>query len=1496
MKPRKIIIYLLTLILVFAVNTFAQTEIEGGNVSGVWNKANSPYIINGDISIERYGTLTIEPGVEVRFNGSYYFYCYGKLLSVGTMEDSIRFTAIDTSTGWKGMRFIDQNSFPTQSSEIAFSVFSYGKAENNGNGGYNDNDSSNGGAIALINTSNIEIRNSSFHNNSALEGGALLIKESAPLVLNSVFYNNKALGDPIDDTVTGGGAIRIKDSDARIIQNDFYNNYTSTWGASISVSGNSGVELKYLNIQDNIGNYAVVLYTSLPFTFSHSNISGNRHGVYVEISSVNGLQVGFLKNLKISGIIGFALDVLGDLVVLENSIVYNNMSYNTIYVGGDLELLNSVVVDNYCESDVIHGYGSLGDCFPLTVMNSVIWGNTHGIDNPPVVLGDNTIGVYYSDVQGERSEYIDWGAGVLNTDPEFENSASGNYHLSLDSPLIDAGNPDSNYFDIHGGWGTSRNDMGAYGGKYASWSEKPVADFTAEATSGGEPFEVQFIDKSIGAKNYYWDFNNDGITDSYERNPKYTYSSPGTYSVNLIVEANSPFYKDTLLINDFITVKTSHVSGEVSGVWDVDTIYVDGDITVPQGETLTIVPGAVVYFTDWYKFDVQGQLIAEGTEEENIIFDAPENVLWHGVRFYNTDENNQPVSSVKHCQFTKVGGGSWGNPGWPALYFVHSTASVSDTKIFCSSEQPNYSMSVINSGGNISNTEFNDVSPIFIDSSSTPVFTNCNFDSTSISIYNSSPTIDSCVISNAWNGSGTVGIYGSYSSPTISNTTIKDCSSTGVWFQYSAPEFEFVTIENNSGVYGGGGYFLESTPTFKNVIVKGNTATQAGGGLFFNASSNWSEVFMATLNNCLIVGNTVTLSNKRGAGLYFGLNTKCTATITNCTIADNVSDDWAGISSSDQQPPIINNSIVWNNGGNLDFQAGGLYTYSIIQGNYVGQDTASTNLDNVDPLFRDAANGDYHLQSASCGYNSDSPAIDAGHPAISDLVLDCATAGLGTLASDMGAYGGANNWWDRTNSNPPCYFSGEVSGVWDCDTIHVSGDILIPQNQTLEITDNVKKVIFTGPYHIKVEGTLLAHGPEDGFNGLSGDYISFTGSGWRGILFNNLNGTGQQASVIENCRFDYADKMDIPYQGGGAIAIYNSDSVIIRNSVFYQNKAKYGGAMYVENSNAVIENCYFANNGYITNSVLTEAGGALYIKDSNPYTRKLQLINNKSISGGGAVVLDNSSPIISNYLIVKNSTNGLGGAAQLVNGSSPKFVNLTAADNTAGATCGGIYLNPDSNPEIINSILYGDSKPEIYLGGGTPTVTYSLVDSASTESWFGTGCLDEDPYFKMTVGNYYYLSTMACGDGVNSPAIDAGHPDSLDAVIDCQQGLGTVRADMGYYGGRYSIVPVGVDDEGNDNLPTKYALNQNYPNPFNPTTNITYVIARSEATRQSHELSVKLTVYDILGRKVATLVNKKQAPGNYSVQFDASKLSSGIYFYRLSAGDFIATKKMILMK
>ncbi len=95
-------------------------------------------------------------------------------------------------------------------------------------------------------------------------------------------------------------------------------------------------------------------------------------------------------------------------------------------------------------------------------------------------------------------------------------------------------------------------------------------------------------------------------------------------------------------------------------------------------------------------------------------------------------------------------------------------------------------------------------------------------------------------------------------------------------------------------------------------------------------------------------------------------------------------------------------------------------------------------------------------------------------------------------------------------------------------------------------------------------------------------------------------------------------------------------------------------------------------------------------------------------------------------------------------------------------------------------------------------------------------------------------------------------------------------------------------NEFNNSIVKTYNLEQNYPNPFNPATTINYQIPKSSL--------VTLKVYDILGREVATLVNKEEMSGKYSVSFDASKFSSGVYFYKIQAGNFISLKKMILLK
>jgi len=99
---------------------------------------------------------------------------------------------------------------------------------------------------------------------------------------------------------------------------------------------------------------------------------------------------------------------------------------------------------------------------------------------------------------------------------------------------------------------------------------------------------------------------------------------------------------------------------------------------------------------------------------------------------------------------------------------------------------------------------------------------------------------------------------------------------------------------------------------------------------------------------------------------------------------------------------------------------------------------------------------------------------------------------------------------------------------------------------------------------------------------------------------------------------------------------------------------------------------------------------------------------------------------------------------------------------------------------------------------------------------------------------------------------------------------------------------LGVVDRASDAVPQTFSLKQNYPNPFNPTTTIEYTIPKTS--------KVELKLFDITGREVGTLVNFNQNPGTYRVKLDASKLASGIYFYRLNAGMFSTTKKMSVVK
>lgn len=159
--------------------------------------------------------------------------------------------------------------------------------------------------------------------------------------------------------------------------------------------------------------------------------------------------------------------------------------------------------------------------------------------------------------------------------------------------------------------------------------------------------------------------------------------------------------------------------------------------------------------------------------------------------------------------------------------------------------------------------------------------------------------------------------------------------------------------------------------------------------------------------------------------------------------------------------------------------------------------------------------------------------------------------------------------------------------------------------------------------------------------------------------------------------------------------------------------------------------------------------------------------------------------------------------------------------------------------------------------------------------------------FPDNMNNEVYATPLYSGRGPN-PTTNA-----MDGVFqnsNPQYLLMDVTANgNGGYNGTYTIGINSPSSVGNPEIEIEgFSLEQNYPNPFNPSTTIVYNIPA--ITR------VNLTVYDVFGKEVVNLVNAKQQAGKYEIKFDASKLSSGYYFYKIVAGDFIQAKEMLLIK
>ena len=232
----------------------------------------------------------------------------------------------------------------------------------------------------------------------------------------------------------------------------------------------------------------------------------------------------------------------------------------------------------------------------------------------------------------------------------------------------------------------------------------------------------------------------------------------------------------------------------------------------------------------------------------------------------------------------------------------------------------------------------------------------------------------------------------------------------------------------------------------------------------------------------------------------------------------------------------------------------------------------------------------------------------------------------------------------------------------------------------------------------------------------------------------------------------------------------------------------------------------------------------------------------------------------------------------------------------------GHYVGDSHQPfhitEMYNTDLFGKSgihsRYETTLVGQYQSNIVYTNDSASYVSDIS------DYVFNFLYYDYSFLRKAQYGDSIAQ--VTAGNTTSGTLYLSTYWGIAgadiitlmknasKATADLIYTAwidaGSPPQVPTSVNN--NNGSPSSFSLNQNYPNPFNPSTTISYSIASKG--------NVTLKVYNVLGKEIAVLVNGEKEAGNYNINFNASALTSGVYFYELSSGGNLLTKKMIIMK
>ncbi|MCK4653959.1 MAG: right-handed parallel beta-helix repeat-containing protein [Candidatus Cloacimonetes bacterium] len=657
---------------------FSQTTIPGGPVWGTWDLAGSPYLIEGDIFIF-LDTLIIEPGVIVIFQDHYKLNVGlsgfdGQLLAIGTEQDSILFTSVNPDIGWGGIRFESELSY-LDSSRIKYSRIEYGKATGTGN-------DTKGGAIYCDSFSEVEIAYCNITNNYTEhnDGGVIYLENSSPNLHHLRIQNNE------------NGGVFSNDHSASLSNSEILNN--SEYGVFQLYQ----LEESIVDGHDNIGirntNYikSCIIKNN---SYGIRSYYGIQHTDVVNCIVVNNVHAIYASDTEV--------DVINSLIANNTHGIY---SYGYFY-SPNANILNCTIVNNFnCGIYIFWGeYIREPGRNACNILNTILWGNG-GNDIYTILYFVYQVNVDYSCIEDELQSNISVGDNCINNSPLFVdptpgsgvtyNAMNANWSLSSNSLCINHGIPDTTGYNI------PAYDLAGNPRIYAG--DNPIIDIGAYEFQG-EPDPIPEIEIIPDELNFgSWLVNN--YSEIFESNiynigfapliidsitapegffikrpddPDFVSTIPSfsieiddceqlqtiflpeaviAYNDTIKLYSNDPDeYISTISVSGEGTIIDTTIQGNISEDIIIENdIYVVGNVTIVNGVTLTILPGVNVIVTGGYSINIQGRILAEGTEQDTIYFYREDN-LWGGINFIQTPASNDS-SKFSYCKITKAAGGA----------------------------------------------------------------------------------------------------------------------------------------------------------------------------------------------------------------------------------------------------------------------------------------------------------------------------------------------------------------------------------------------------------------------------------------------------------------------------------------------------------------------------------------------------------------------------------------------------------------------------------------------------------------------------------------------------------------------------------------------------------------------------------------------------------------------------------------------------------------------